>query len=156
MERHAMSETADWRDELLVMTLRGATGQKTLGPQRAEEFLDALYPDRIAEHQVRKEAILRVARGEVETAEAPSTMGPQVWTVRRATRAEALGQEDRLHEEDEDAPDVFSLREQLDEALDMLAEAAAPGGIGPHEFSRPGGYRERVIAILAKHGRKTD
>lgn len=154
MERHAMSETADWRDELLVMTLRGATGQKTLGPQRAEEFLDALYPDRIAEHQVRKEAILRVARGEVETAEAPSTMGPQVWTVRRATRAEALGQEDRLHEDDEDRNlDGLAkedLAEQLNQALDALAalmewEAHMGGWDAP--------VWGRARDILAKHGR---
>ena len=88
-----MSETADWRDELLVMTLRGATGQKTLGPQRAEEFLDALYPDRIAEHQVRKEAILRVARGDFAALHSfPSTERDLAQIVPRVyRRARAAG-----------------------------------------------------------------
>lgn len=33
--------------------------------------------------------------------------------------------------------------------LALLREAAAPGGVGPHEFSRPGGWRERALAAIA-------
>jgi hypothetical protein len=31
--------------------------------------------------------------------------------------------------------------------VDLLKEAAAPGGIGPHEFSRPGGWRDALAGI---------
>lgn len=39
------------------------------------------------------------------------------------------------------------------ELLALLEETVAPGGIGPHEFSRPGGYRDRALATLASTGR---
>lgn len=49
-------------------------------------------------------------------------------------------------------------REALAAASDMLAlvqEAACPGGIGQHEFSRPGGWLDRAHAAIAKaEGRK--
>jgi len=35
------------------------------------------------------------------------------------------------------------------ELAGLLRQAAAPGGIGQHEFSRPGGWRERALATLA-------
>lgn len=33
--------------------------------------------------------------------------------------------------------------------LALLLQVSAPGGIGPHEFTRPGGFRERVLAAIA-------
>lgn len=38
------------------------------------------------------------------------------------------------------------------ELLELLRETVAPGGIGSHEFTRPGGYRERALALLASVG----
>lgn len=37
--------------------------------------------------------------------------------------------------------------------LALLEPACAPGGIGPHEFSRPGGWRERAekLVVQARH-----
>lgn len=32
--------------------------------------------------------------------------------------------------------------------LGLVREASAPGGIGEHEFSRPGGWRERALKVL--------
>lgn len=40
----------------------------------------------------------------------------------------------------------------FDALLALVREAAAPGGIGPHEFSRPGGWRERALAAIARAG----
>lgn len=34
------------------------------------------------------------------------------------------------------------------ELLALLEASVMPGGIGPHEFGRPGGYRERALAAL--------
>lgn len=162
-----MSETnEDWRDEMLVMThevmpREDATAPRalrtvTLKPTPALELND-IYSDEGDGWAFLRAHIKGVA---LHGGEGTAFVGGLRYHVRRATRAERLGQEDREHEEDEglgrsssDAYDEENLREQLAEALDMLAEAAAPGGIGPHEFSRPGGYRARVIAILAKHGR---
>ena len=148
----------DWMEEMLVLTHeawgahKGAPVLVQMKPTSAGDLIE-VFSDEGNCWAILRSDIKAVAQN---GGERTAFVNGHRYQVRRATRAEALGQEDRLHEEDEDAPDVFSLREQLDEALDMLAEAAAPGGIGPHEFSRPGGYRERVIAILAKHGRKTD
>lgn len=150
--RPAETTDAEWKDEMLVIVTSKLEaggdypGKLVTAAEALEDYLDPQFRQAVqGVAQSGGTATVFMGQGGVVRAE-----------IRRATRAEVLGQEDRLHEEDEGAPDVFSLREQLDEALDMLAEAAAPGGIGPHEFSRPGGYRERVIAILAKHGRKTD
>lgn len=38
----------------------------------------------------------------------------------------------------------------------LVREAAVPGGIGPHEFSRPGGWLERAKAVLARIDGKED
>jgi hypothetical protein len=44
----------------------------------------------------------------------------------------------------------------------LIREAAVPGGVGPHEFSRPGGWLERAKAVLARidgqrvHGQRID
>lgn len=38
--------------------------------------------------------------------------------------------------------------EQVKLMEDLLREATAPGGIGEHEFTRPGGWRERALKVL--------
>ncbi|GEM_PF-976347 len=40
--------------------------------------------------------------------------------------------------------------------LRLVEEAAVPGGIGPHEFSRPGGWLERANQVLTQAGRKKE
>lgn len=40
--------------------------------------------------------------------------------------------------------------EIFDQLLELVREISVPGGIGPHEFSRPGGYRARCIAAIAR------
>ena len=166
-----MSETTneDWKEEVLVLTHeclppQDAKGPRalptvTLTPTPAADLWDTFSDDGNGWAALRAD-IKAVA---LHDGERTTFVDGLRYHVRRATRAERLGQEDREHEENEglgrsssDAYDEDDLREQLDEALDMLAEVTAPGGIGPHEFSRPGGYRERVIALLAKHGRKTE
>lgn len=58
-------------------------------------------------------------------------------------------------------PDLPHLTENVGKVLmaayDLLylvEDAAAPGGIGPYEFSRPGGWLERANLALARAGRK--
>lgn len=36
------------------------------------------------------------------------------------------------------------------ELLSLVQEAAVPGGVGPYEFSRPGGWLDRAKAVLGK------
>jgi len=43
---------------------------------------------------------------------------------------------------------VVALMRAAPELCALLQESVAPDGIGPHEFSRPGGYRDRVLAVL--------
>lgn len=38
----------------------------------------------------------------------------------------------------------------VERLADLVREAAVPGGIGPHEFSRPGGWRDRAVALLER------
>ncbi|WP_298700191.1 hypothetical protein [uncultured Variovorax sp.] len=44
---------------------------------------------------------------------------------------------------------VVRLMGAAPDLLALLQETMAPGGIGPHEFSRRGGYRDRAHAVLA-------
>lgn len=44
---------------------------------------------------------------------------------------------------------VVRLMSVAPDLLALLQETVAPGGIGPHEYSRPGGYRERAQAVIA-------
>lgn len=46
--------------------------------------------------------------------------------------------------------DYEALAAERDALLALVREASAPGGIGPHEFYRPGGWRERALAAIAK------
>lgn len=39
-------------------------------------------------------------------------------------------------------------RPPLAKMADLLERASAPGGIGSHEFSRPGGFRDQVLEVL--------
>lgn len=43
---------------------------------------------------------------------------------------------------------ISRIAQERDELADLLREAIAPGGIGPREFSRPGGWRERAMQLL--------
>ncbi|MDN4592088.1 hypothetical protein DBA29_26770 [Xenophilus aerolatus] len=43
---------------------------------------------------------------------------------------------------------VVALMRAAPDLSKLLQESIAPSGIGPHEFSRPGGYRDRVLALL--------
>lgn len=45
---------------------------------------------------------------------------------------------------------VVALMRAAPELCALLQESVAPGGVGPHEFSRPGGYRDRVLALLGR------
>ena len=38
--------------------------------------------------------------------------------------------------------------QQMSALEDLVRDAAVPGGIGPHEFSRPGGWLHRAEAVL--------
>ena len=45
---------------------------------------------------------------------------------------------------------VVTLMRAAPELHALLQESVEAAGIGPHAFSRPGGYRERVLALLAQ------
>jgi hypothetical protein len=46
--------------------------------------------------------------------------------------------------------DAASPEDVVEGLADLVREAAVPGGVGPHEFSRPGGWRERAVALLER------
>ena len=46
---------------------------------------------------------------------------------------------------------IDHLTTERDQLRAILREAVAPGGIGEHEFSRPGGWRARALQLLKGH-----
>jgi len=44
---------------------------------------------------------------------------------------------------------IVRLMSAAPDLVALLEESVAPGGIGEHAFSRPGGYRDRARALLA-------
>lgn len=150
----------DWHDEVLVLTHeclppQDAKGPRalptvTLKPTPAADLWDTFSDDGNGWAALRAD-IKAVA---LHDGERTTFVDGLRYHVRRATRAERLGQEDRLHEDDEDRNlDGLAkedLAEQLDEALDALAalmewEAHMGGWDAP--------VWGRAHDILAKHGR---
>jgi hypothetical protein len=45
-------------------------------------------------------------------------------------------------------PEMIGMLRQRDQLVDLVAEAARPGGIGPDEFACPGGWLERACGLV--------
>lgn len=45
---------------------------------------------------------------------------------------------------------VTTLQEHNAALLALVEQAAVPGGVGEHDFSRPGGWRERAGRVIAR------
>lgn len=171
-----MSETnEDWMEEMLVLTHeclppQDAKGPRalptvTLKPTPAADLWDTFSDDGNGWAALRAD-IKAVALH--DGTERTTFVDGLRYHVRRATRAERLGQEDREHEDEgegrssSDAYDEENLREQLDEALALLREAFdyeaeafdndedVNGGDLVQFFAD---WRQKARAFSVKHGR---
>ena len=81
--------------------------------------------------------------GEVFKAPVLASLRQEVHDVSRCL----LRTEDKLRAAEQRAK---ALQEHNAELVTLVAQAAVPGGIGEHEFSRPGGWLERALRVVAQ------
>lgn len=81
---------------------------------------------------------------------------PEALQVQSRQKEEATGDEDKADAKEPDGASGIPAP-HIEALLGLVREAAVPGGIGPHEFSRPGGWLERARGILNRiDGREAD